>query len=117
MPGQSDYGTLDRRHEAEREQRRDINRTAVYAVLASINIKRHRKTMSHETTKRKTILHLNSTFGRSTSFVLSPLKSHLVFLDAIGWPRLLSLPLLITLRPPRCVSTGSVAVRLAEMAI
>ena len=81
MPGQSDYGTLDRRHQAERE-------TAVYAVLASINIKRHRKTMSHEKTKRKTILNLQLHLWTSTSFVLSPLKSQRIWSTfSMRWPR------------------------------
>jgi hypothetical protein len=57
----------------------EIYRTAVYAVLASINIKRHRETMSHEKTKRKTILNLQLHLWTSTSFVLSPLKSQRIW--------------------------------------
>ena len=79
MPGQSDYGTLDRRHQRPgRAGNGEIYRTAVYAVLASINIKRHRKTMSHEKTKRKTILHLQLHLWSSTSFRFS-LHSSLIW--------------------------------------
>jgi hypothetical protein len=115
MPGQSDYGTLDRRHQAERE-------TARYIVLRSTQywrvliLKDTAKPCRMKKRNVRPYYIYNSTFG--LALALFSLHSSLIWsFSTARWPRLLSLPLLITLRPPRCVSTGSVAVRLAEMAI
>ena len=101
MPGQSDYGTFDRRHQAERETARYIvlrstqywrvlilKDTAKPCRMKKRNVRPYLILLGTSTTPptstHRSRLRVDVELWSSTSFVLSPLKSHLVFLDAMA---------------------------------